>query len=109
MATATGALIAADVDSAATFVVQTDAAAGYGEFSIGADGAWSYVLDNDNAAVQALNVGNTLHDLLNVATADGTTHQINITITGSNDAAVIAGIDTGAVTKRAGWPMVRRA
>ena len=93
MATATGALIAADVDGAATGV-QTDAAAGRGEFSIGADGAWSYVLDNDNAAVQALNVGNTLHDLLNVATADGTTHQINITITGSNDAAVIAGIDT---------------
>ena len=31
-----------------------------------------------------------MHDVVDVATADGTTHQIDITIAGSNDAPVIA-------------------
>ena len=102
VATATGTLIAADVDSVATFAVQTDAVAGYGQFSVDVDGVWTYMLDNDNAAVQALNYGETLHDLIDVATADGTTHQIDIAITGSNDASVIAGTDIGAVTEAGG-------
>ena len=38
-----------------------------------------------------LNAGQTLHDVISVATADGTTRQISITINGANDAAVITG------------------
>ena len=45
----------------------------YGHFSIDASGNWSYTLDDSNAAVQALNAGGTLHDLITVTTADGTT------------------------------------
>ncbi|WP_197473817.1 VCBS domain-containing protein, partial [Oleiphilus sp. HI0066] len=37
------------------------------------------------------------HELLTVHTADGTAHQLNITLTGSNDLPVIAGTSTGAV------------
>jgi VCBS repeat-containing protein len=40
-----------------------------------------------------------LHDLITVATADGTTHQVDVTIHGANDAAVITGTSTGSVTE----------
>ena len=102
VATATGDLDAADVDSAATFVAQTGVAKTYGGFTIDATGAWSYTLDDSNAAVQGLNAGGTLHELVTVATADGTTRQIDITINGGNDAAVITGTATGSVTEKSG-------
>ncbi|WP_185754848.1 VCBS domain-containing protein, partial [Pseudomonas fluorescens] len=38
-----GTLTISDVDSAATFVAQTNTAGSYGQFSIGTDGAWTYV------------------------------------------------------------------
>ena len=46
--------------------------------------------------------GGTLHELVTVATADGTTRQIDITINGANDAAVITGTATGSVTEKSG-------
>src|SRR5206468_251280 len=61
-ATATGTLHATDVDSAATFVAQSDVVEAHGRFSIGTAGGWSYTVDDANAAVQALNVGGTLVD-----------------------------------------------
>jgi VCBS repeat-containing protein len=73
VATANGTLSATDVDSPATFVAQTNAAEGHGTFSISSAGARSYTLDDNNASVQALGAGGTLHDLVPVATADGTT------------------------------------
>ena len=74
----------------------------YGHFTVDASGNWSYTLDDSNGAVQALNTGGTLHDLITVTTADGTSHQIDVTINGANDAAVITGVDTGAVTEASG-------
>ena len=56
-----------------------------------AAGAWTYTLDNNNAAVQALNAGGTLTDTFTVTTADGTAKVVTITINGANDAAVISG------------------
>src|SRR6185369_15198307 len=64
VATATGTLAASDVDSPALFVVQAGLAKTYGSFSIDAAGAWSYTLDDNNAAVQALNAGDSLHELV---------------------------------------------
>ena len=95
-------LDATDVDSAATFVVQSGVAKTYGTFSIEPAGAWTYTLDDGNAEVQALNTGGTLHELVTVATADGTTQVIDITIHGANDAAVITGTATGSVTEKSG-------
>ncbi len=100
--TAMGQLNVTDVDSPATFTVQTNAAATYGTFSITAAGAWSYALNNAHASVQALNVGGTLYDYVTVTSADGTSQQITITINGANDAAVITGATTGAVTEASG-------
>ncbi len=103
---ASGALSATDVDSDPSFTAQNNVATSYGHFTIGADGHWSYLLDNSNSAVQALNsTGNntTLHDIVTVTTADGTSQQIDITINGTNDAPTIAlaGSDsaTGGVTE----------
>ena len=103
---ASGVLSATDVDSDPSFTAQSNVATSYGHFTIGADGHWSYLLDNSNSAVQALNsTGNntTLHDIVTVTTADGTSQQIDITINGTNDAPTIAlaGSDsaTGGVTE----------
>ncbi|MGF1813547.1 VCBS domain-containing protein, partial [Vibrio splendidus] len=87
----------------AVFTAQTDIQDGnYGTFSIDADGEWTYVLNNDHADVQALDADSTpIVRTFTVATADGSTHEIAVTITGSDDAAVItpskAGDDKGAV------------
>ncbi len=83
---------------------------GYGTYTLTAAGLWVYTLDNSNAAVQALNVGQTLTDTFTVTTVDGTAQLVTITINGANDAAVISG-----VTRPAPWwrpavsPTARRA
>ena len=75
---------------------------GYGTFTIDAAGVWTYTLDNNNTAVQALNVGQTLTDTFTVATVDGTEQVVSITITGANDAAVITGPVTGTAVEAGG-------
>ena len=67
-----------------------------------AAGVWTYTLDNTNSAVQALNVGGTLTDTFTVTTIDGTARLVTITITGSNDAAIISGTATGSVIEAGG-------
>src|SRR5437868_4479310 len=102
--TASGTLTDTDVDNAAnTFTVAGAASAqGYGSFTIDAGGAWTYTLDNTNAAVEALNVGDTLTDTFTVTTLDGTQQVVTIQIDGRNDAAVIAGTSTGTVVEAGG-------
>ena len=102
MPTATGTLIDTDVDNpfnTFTAVGPTPSAQGYGSFAMTAAGVWSYTLDNANSAVQALNAGGILTDSFTVTTVDGTPQVVTITITGSNDSAVISGTTTGAVTE----------
>ena len=67
---ATGILAAADVDNDDGFQAVSDqsSALGYGTYSIGEDGAWTYTLDNGNAAVDALGDGETLTDSFTVLT-----------------------------------------
>ncbi|WOE28710.1 VCBS domain-containing protein [Acinetobacter towneri] len=57
-----------------------------------------------NADVQYLGAGQTKVETFTVLSADGTSHDIVITITGTNDVPVIAGDDTGAVTEDASTP-----
>ena len=45
---------------------------GYGTYTLTAAGVWTYTLNNSNAAVQALNVGQTLTDTFTAFTVDGT-------------------------------------
>lgn len=55
----------------------------------GSQWQWTYVLNNANPTVDALNVGQTLHDSFNITSADGTITPISITINGANEAYVV--------------------
>jgi VCBS repeat-containing protein len=99
---ASGKLTIADVDTGeAVFRSPTagDLAKTYGSFSFNAGtGAWGYALDNSKA--QALAGGQTVHETLVVKSIDGTAAQtIDVTLTGQNDAATIAGTAVGTVTE----------
>ncbi len=68
----------------------------YGDISIDKDtGLWTYELDNTKESVQKLGEGITATEIFNVTVTDNhgasTTKQIEITITGSNDAPSIKG------------------
>jgi len=71
----------------------------YGSLTIDAAGGWSYAADNTRVAIQQLDAGESLSDILTVTTADGTTHNVNITINGTEDAPVIGGTTTGTVAE----------
>jgi len=75
-------------DGIAKTVIKTDDAK-YGTLVDLGNGDWSYVLDNDNATVQALNGGQTLTETINYTITDGdgdeSNAQLIITINGRND------------------------
>ncbi|WP_257620882.1 VCBS domain-containing protein, partial [Aeromonas hydrophila] len=99
--TETGTLSVTDVDGAdeAKFLAGngTPSAGALGSLSITEGGAWTYNVDNSK--VQYLGEGETKVETFTVASVDGTTHTVAITITGVNDSAVIGGTDSGAVTE----------
>ena len=88
-----GSLAATDIDNSASFIAQSGVAGanGYGSFSIDTAGAWTYTLGNAHDEFLA---GTTYTDSVTVATADGTQQTLTVTITGTNDAAVITGSST---------------
>src|SRR4029077_7980479 len=93
-----GDLNATDVDSAATFVAQSNVAGdhGYGKFSIDAAGTWTYAMDNAHNEFVG---GVDYTDSITVATADGTSQVITVTMHGTNDAAVITGSSAAALSE----------
>ncbi|RQM73586.1 VCBS domain-containing protein, partial [Aeromonas hydrophila] len=99
--TETGTLTVTDVDGAdeAKFVAGNGVAStgALGSLTITEGGAWTYNVDNSK--VQYLGEGETKVETFVVKSVDGTEHTVTITITGVNDAAVITGTDTGAVTE----------
>jgi VCBS repeat-containing protein len=103
--TVTGTLTATDVDNAPGFTAvncPTASDAGYGTFTMTADGVWTYKLDDGNCVVQALNVGDTLIDTFKVTSLDGTAQLVTVTINGTNDAAIICGTKEGSVIEAGG-------
>jgi VCBS repeat-containing protein len=96
--TATGTLVATDLDSPATFVAQTNVAGshGYGHFTLGSDGIWSYTTDSaHNEFASAMDYT----DSFTALTADGTEQVVTVTIAGRNDAAIISGTSTVSLTQ----------
>ncbi|WP_018576483.1 VCBS domain-containing protein, partial [Legionella shakespearei] len=75
----------------------------YGKFSMDSTGKWSYDLYNDSAEVNSMQDGETKTVSLTVETSDGIPRQVQITIHGANDAAVIAGAISGDVTESGGF------
>src|SRR5439155_1242902 len=99
-----GTLTVSDVDSAQTFVPQTNVAGLNGTFSIAANGAWTYTA---NSAFDNLNVGQSVSDTFTGSAVDGTASTVQVTINGTNDAAVLSSAsvsltETGAVLSTSG-------
>jgi VCBS repeat-containing protein len=87
-----------DVDSVVNgetkAVTTTGALAGaHGTLTLSADGSYSYAVDNNDTAVQSLNVGQTLTDTIGYTMTDaaGLTSSANLVVTihGTNDTPVI--------------------
>ncbi|MDF1726467.1 MAG: VCBS domain-containing protein [Sulfitobacter sp.] len=96
----TGDLNHTDVDNENDlWVAQSSTNTTYGTFDIATDGTWSYEVNNLNAAVDGLNIGDTLTDIVTVSTTGGTLKTIDLTIQGANDPAVISGDISGQVTE----------
>ncbi|HHF7376239.1 TPA: VCBS domain-containing protein, partial [Legionella feeleii] len=65
-----------------------------------ANGAWTYTANNAQTAIQQLGAGQTLTDSFTATSLDGTaTKVVTVTIQGTNDVPVIAGVSTGTVTE----------
>ena len=91
---ATGQLDIADADTGENSFVEQSASEGdYGNFSVGTDGAWSY--DLDAATADTLPAGEVATETFTVTSADGTTTDVTITITGTNDAPTLTGSASG--------------
>jgi VCBS repeat-containing protein len=80
-----GTLTLTDADTtAATVAPQTNTAGIYGRFSINAAGAWTYTTTQ---RPRSLDAGQVVSDVFTVATSDGGSATVTITITGTNDVA----------------------
>jgi VCBS repeat-containing protein len=105
--TTTGNLDSTDVDNTAdawaTVNTATASDNGYGTFRLTSAGVWTYTVNNNNATVQALNVGQSLTDTFTVSTVDGTTQQVTVTIEGRNDNPDAIN-DANTITEDSGTP-----
>ena len=97
--TTSGSLSITDTDSGEARFDAATVSGTYGSLSIDASGSWTYSADNTETAIQTLGSGETLTETIQVTADDGTTQDIVITINGTNDAAVIGGTSTGAITE----------
>ena len=97
------ALTIVDPDSGeSSFVAQTATRGTYGTFSVDAAGNWTYTAANNQTAIQQLAAGATITDSFTVVSVDGSASQtVVVTLTGVNDAAVIAGSAAGALLEDA--------
>jgi VCBS repeat-containing protein len=85
--------VAAGAQANAIGSVGSSVTGSYGSITIGANGAYTYTIDNNNAAVQALRLsGQTLSDIFTYTMADTlgltSTSTITVTIQGANDTPV---------------------
>jgi len=82
-----------------TWSVVGNSAGPYGGFTLGPDGSWSYVLDNETA--QGLKAGETVQEIFTVRVTDASgasdLQTVTVTVAGTNDMPVISGAETGVV------------
>ena len=84
--TFTGQVLVSDVDSA-TAVVAQETVGTYGTFSIATNGAWTYTT---KSALDELKATDKPSEKFTIVTADGTSKDITVNITGTNDAPTVA-------------------
>ncbi|HXE51334.1 MAG TPA: VCBS domain-containing protein, partial [Ramlibacter sp.] len=91
--TTSGLLTITDPDTGeSSFTAQPTAAGTYGTFTLAANGAWTYSVNNALAAVQALNTGQSLPDSFIAHSFDGSASQlVSVTINGLDDGIIGTG------------------
>ena len=87
--TISGALTISDADAGQNQFASASHSGNYGTLTIDVNGNWQYSADNSQAVIQALGVGDTLPETITVYSLDGTSHDINLSIQGSNDGPVL--------------------
>ncbi|OYU61833.1 MAG: hypothetical protein CFE30_12920 [Bradyrhizobium sp. PARBB1] len=97
--TATAKLTVTDPDAGEAVFRPATTRGTYGDFTIAADGTWTYSASSAQTPIQQLAAGKTLTDSAIVFTADGTQQTLTVTLTGVNDAAVVAGDLKAGVTE----------
>ncbi|HEY8570918.1 VCBS domain-containing protein [Phenylobacterium sp.] len=85
--TASGQLSVVDPDDNQSSFNAATVNGTYGSLTINTAGAWTYTLNNSSAAVQALNTGQTVNDVLTVTSLDGTQKVISVAVQGLNEPA----------------------
>ncbi|MCG9786869.1 VCBS domain-containing protein [Vibrio mediterranei] len=71
----------------------------FGTLTIDDQGHWRYQVDNSLNAIQQLTSKQQITETISIHTADHTSQNIQVVIGGSDDNAVISGIDSGAVVE----------
>ncbi|MEZ9527327.1 VCBS domain-containing protein, partial [Enterovibrio norvegicus] len=78
-----------DVDNSENPTISNTTIEGeYGSLTL-TDGEWTYTVDAENA--QTLPDGESANDTFTLTASDGSTHQITVTVEGTDDAAVVTG------------------
>jgi VCBS repeat-containing protein len=85
--------ISGKIDTNQHFEAQT-LETGLGSISYNKQGEWHYTLDNQSDTVQALSAGDSLNDTITLVTKSGSEFDLDITIHGSNDIAILSGPKT---------------
>ncbi|OBT20598.1 hypothetical protein A9264_13305 [Vibrio sp. UCD-FRSSP16_10] len=89
---ASGVLTIADVDTGENHFKTGNASGRFGTLHLHSNGHWTYDLATGHQQIQSLHQGETATDTVTVTSADGqTTHDVVITITGTNDAPTVSG------------------
>ncbi|QSX34059.1 VCBS domain-containing protein [Shewanella avicenniae] len=88
-----GTLTATDADNPDLVFVANSVTDQYGTFTVGTNGVWTYVLNNDADIVQALNDGEVIPQTFTVSLSDGSTTTVDVTITGVDDGVTLTGLD----------------
>lgn len=88
-----GQLVRTEADAGAAFLCQEQVPGCYGRFSVDADGAWRYHLNHAVPEVLALRPGQSLTECFDARSADGTPHDLLITIRGGDDSLLIYGVE----------------
>lgn len=82
-----GKLNVTDSDAGQDAFIVTTFFGTYGNLSISSAGNWAYAANNNQAAIQNLDSGDSLLDNITVISLDGTTHSIVITLFGADEVA----------------------
>ncbi|MBS99629.1 MAG: hypothetical protein CMI01_13250 [Oceanospirillaceae bacterium] len=83
---ASGVLAVADRDAGESQIRASSTNGLFGDFSINAQGQWSYTLNNATDGVQALGDGLAQTETFTVESVDGTTQSVQVRVYGSNGA-----------------------